>query len=257
MTLSTFTTFLSMEPSLSSPRVQRVRHELHRRELQVLRREPLGSEFVRLVLGGPQLAGFVSLGFDDHVKLILEGDGAESARRDYTPRRFDARRLELTIDFALHGDGVAANWARQAQPGQRVLIGGPRGSMVVDPAHHWHLLAGDVSAAPAIGRRLAELPAAARAIVIVQVQDLAVLELQACAAQVELQRVDTAGALLTAIRAFQPPPGEGYLWVAGEASTMAAARDHLLHDKQWPKESMRVAAYWKRGASDHHEDLVR
>jgi len=255
--LSTFSALLSMEPSLLSRRVQRVRHERLRRELQVVRREALGSDFVRLVLGGPALAGFVSLGFDDHVKLILQGTGDEPARRDYTPRRFDAERLELTIDFALHGDGVAANWARQAQPGQPVLIGGPRGSMVVDPAHDWHLLAGDDSAAPAIGRRLAELPATARAIVIVQLQDLAVLDLTACAARVELQRVDAADGLLAALRAFEPPAGEGYLWVAGEASVMAAARDHLLHDMQWPKESMRVAAYWKRGASDHHEDLVR
>ena len=151
-----------METVSSRRRVERVRHELRRREVQVLRVQTLGAEFVRVVFGGESLADFVSLGFDDHVKFIIDGPNGEPVRRDYTPRRYDRERRELTIDFALHGDGAAAEWARQARAGQPALIGGPRGSMVVPTDYAWYLLAGDATAAPAIGRRLGELPAGAR-----------------------------------------------------------------------------------------------
>lgn len=76
--------------------------------------------------------------------------------QDYTPRRFDAQ--ELGIEFALHGDGPAANWARQAQPGQTLTVAGSRGSFIVPTGFDWHLLVGDDSALPAIARRLEELP---------------------------------------------------------------------------------------------------
>lgn len=237
--------------ALTSRRVKRVRHELKRRDLQVLRTEALGTGFVRVTFGGDDLADFVSLGFDDHVKLLFGPD----VRRDYTPRRFDPAPRELVIDFALHGPGPAAAWAASAQPGQRLAVGGPRGSMVVPLDWDWHLFIGDSSAAPAIGRRLAELPAGARAFVVVQLDDVAVLELGASAAQVQLQQVDGDDTLLAAVRALALPAGEGYVWAAGEAGTMARMRDHLIGERGLPKEAMRVAAYWKRGTADHHEDL--
>jgi hypothetical protein len=83
-------------------RVQRVRHELKRRDVEVARVEALGSELVRVVFCGESLADFVSLGFDDHIKFIIGADrDGEPVRRDYTPRAFDAAARELTIDFAM------------------------------------------------------------------------------------------------------------------------------------------------------------
>lgn len=230
------------------------------REVQVARVEPIGPEFVRMVFAGDALQGFVSLGFDDHVKFICRdpaaGDDAPPARRDYTPRHWDATRQELTIDFALHGHGVASAWARQARPGHTATIGGPRGSMVVPTDYDWHLLAGDATAAPAMARRLAELPAGARAIVIAQLADAAVLAPELSAAQVELHLVADGTALLDAVAARPLPAGEGYVWAAGEAAVMARLRDLMLGTKGHPREAMRIAAYWKQGASDFHEDLA-
>ena len=188
---------------------------------------------------------------------MIETPAGESVRRDYTPRRFDPSRCELTIDFALHGDGVASDWARGATVGHNAVIGGPRGSMVVPKDYDWHLLAGDATAAPAIGRRLAELPAGAHAIVVAQLDDLAPLELGSCPAHVAVQQVATGSAMVEAINAVALPPGQGYAWCAGEARVMAQVREILVADKGHPRESMRIAAYWKRGAADFHEDLVR
>ena len=166
--------------------VERVRHPLQARHLQVVRRTAVSPGFVRLTLAGPELAGFVSAGFDDHLKLILPSpgqdrptlptlqdgrpvfDGPRPALRDYTPARFDAAAGELDIEVALHDAGPATDWAASAAVGQWVGIAGPRGSMVVPTGFDWHWLLGDETALPAIARRLAELPASAVATVRIQ-----------------------------------------------------------------------------------------
>jgi len=246
----------SMSDFPTTPRVQRVRHELRRRTLRVQRVEDLSPGMRRITLAGAELEGFVSASFDDHVKLIFDAGDAERAAvmRDYTPRRHDATAGELDIEFALHGDGPAAAWATQAVPGQPLVVAGPRGSFVIAPDHAWHLLAGDVTALPAIARRLEELPAGTPAIVLLAVAaaDRRPLPSQA---DVALQWFDDDAALLAALRQLALPPGEGYAWCAGEAATMAAARRVLVQERGHPGQSIRAAAYWKRGARAHHEHL--
>ena len=243
-------------PSTTTRRVERVRHELKRRELTVIDVKHLSPGFVAVTFGGESLADFVSLSFDDHVKFIIDNGGdAEPVRRDYTPRHFSLSEQRLTIEFALHGHGVAYEWARQARVGQRAVIGGPRGSMIIPIDYDWHLLAGDATALPAIRRRLEELPSATPVTVIVHADEADRLPLES-RAQVTLQWVASADALVDAVRATALPPGEGFVWCAGEAASMAAVRQLLIDDKQHPKEAMRVAAYWKHGASDFHENLA-
>jgi NADPH-dependent ferric siderophore reductase len=235
-------------------RVQRVRHELRRRALQVLRIEPLSPHIRAIVFGGPELEGFLSASFDDHVKLILDLGGADPVMRDYTPRHYDAAQQELTIEFALHGDGPASRWAAAAQPGDQVVVGGPRGSFIVPLDYDWHLLVGDASALPAIARRLEELPAGARAIAIVQVAPCDRRELPT-RADLDLQWVDSPQACLDAVRALQLPSGDGYAWCAAEASEVAALRKAIVDEKGHSRHAIRAASYWKRGASAHHENL--
>jgi NADPH-dependent ferric siderophore reductase len=241
--------------SMPVRRVRRVRHELHRRDVEVVRVEPLGPHFIAVTFHAESLAGFRSDSFDDHVKFMIDDASGEAMRRDYTPRHFDAARRELTIEFALHGDGPAANWARQAKVGQRAVIGGPRGSMVIPMDYDWHLLIGDDSALPAIHRRLEELPASTRAIVIVDAPDVADRRELESAAALDVTWVEGGEALVQALRDLPMPEGEGYVWCAGEAAVMAQLRNVLLTEKQHPKEAMKVAVYWKPGASDFHETL--
>lgn len=232
-------------PTLS---VQRVRHELKRRTLTVRRTERLSPQLLRVTFTGEDLHDFVSLSFDDHVKLILPGE--PPVLRDYTPRRFGAD--ELDIEFALHGHGPAARWALQAAPGQLVQVGGPRGSFVVPLAFDWHLLAGDLSALPAIARRLEELPAGCTAIVRI-LADAGEQRPLPTRATLDLQWL--ASDLPAAVQALQLPAGEGYAWAAGEAATIAAVRAVLVGTHGLPKERIRAAAYWKPGDAGHHQDL--
>ena len=208
-----------------------------------------------IVFAGESLVDFVSDSFDDHVKLFVEVGGDEPVRRDYTPRRFDPSARELTIEFSLHGDGPVAAWAARARPGDSVVVGGPRGSFVVPVDYDWHLLVGDETALPAIARRLGELPASTTARVLVQTDDRADRRTLASAAALEVEWVDTRDALVDAVAATTLPDGDGYAWCAGEAAAIARIRTVLVADKGHDRRAIRASAYWKRGASGHHEDL--
>ena len=231
-------------------RVERVRHELKRRTLTVTHVEHPTPNFRRITFTDESLADFVSASFDDHIKVFVD-----DARRDYTPRSFDNAARELVIEFALHGEGPAAGWAAQAAPGHTLEIGGPKGSMIVPLDYDWHLLVGDETAFPAVARRLEQLPAGARAVVILQAADAADRRAFRSAADVDLTWVETDAQLLAAVRALALPAGDGYAWCAGEAACMAALRRELVDVKGHPRESIRAAAYWKRGATGHHENL--
>jgi NADPH-dependent ferric siderophore reductase len=244
-----------METATSPRRVQRVRHELRRRELQVRRVEPLGPGFVAVTLGGAELEGFVSLSFDDHLKLFVPGPDGTPVRRDYTPRRFDAARQELTLELALHGHGPASDWARRVRPGDPATIAGPRGSMIIPTDFDWLLLAGDASALPAIHRRLDELPRGTAVQVMVLLDDAADIRPIERTAGLALRWLHTPEAWLGALHDWAPPAGDGFVWCAGEARLMHQARELLRTRHGLPGAAMRVAAYWKRGAAEFHETL--
>src|ERR1700729_424069 len=165
-------TAAAVSAQASDPRApRRVRHEPRRRTLTVRQVETIAAHMIRVTLSG-DLDGFTSLGFDDHVKLFFP-DGTKNAEgvpnmlgRDFTPRRYDPIKNTLEIDFAIHDAGPATRWAAQARPGQTLSIGGPRGSFVIPTAYDWHLLIADETGLPAIGRRLAELPAGTRVVVL-------------------------------------------------------------------------------------------
>ena len=231
-------------------RVERVRHELKRRNLTVTHVEQLTPNFRRVTFADESLGDFVSASFDDHIKVFVD-----DARRDYTPRSFDNAARELVIEFALHGEGPAAEWAARAAPGHTLEIGGPKGSLIVPLDYDWHLLVGDETAFPAVARRLEQLPAGAKAIAVLQAADTADRREFKSAANVGLTWVATDAELLSTVRALVLPQGDGYAWCAGEAACMAALRRELVEVKGHPRDAIRAAAYWKRGATGHHENL--
>lgn len=235
-------------------RVERVRYELKRRTLAVVSVAQLTPHVRSITFGGEELADFVSRGFDDHVKLILGNGGADAIKRDYTPRSFDGAARELTIEFALHGDGPATRWAAQAKPGDPAVLGGPRGSFIVPFDYEWHLLIADATGVPAVSRRLEELPAGARAIVCLQVpsQDRRPFVTQASP---EITWAETPAELMDAVRALQLPQGDGYAWCAAEAAQAKALRQLIVQEKGHDPRAIRAAAYWKRGESAHHDTL--
>ncbi|MHC8304436.1 siderophore-interacting protein [Pseudomonas sp. PB3P13] len=251
--------------------IHRVMHEIKRRRLQVLRVVDLTPRMRRITLGGPELAGFVSLGTDDHVKLMFAQNAAEQAAletmvpgagkdngpmpamRDYTPRRYDLNTLELDIDFVLHGDGPASTWAEQAKPGQFLHIGGPRGSMIVPDMFDSYLLIGDETAIPAIARRLEGLAANRQALVVIEVENGAEQQKLESPAQVNVIWVLREGGrnnLLTTVKQLQVPGGNLYAWVATESKVSRQIRRVLLDEHGLNEQFVKAAGYWKLDDSE-------
>ena len=238
--------------------VTRVRHAVKRRSCEVTNVVNVTPHLVRITLASDELRDFQSQSFDDHVKVFFPEDGADTPiARDFTPRRHDPTAGELDLEFVLHDTGPATRWAAHARPGHQLSIGGPRGSMIIPATFDWHLLIGDETALPAIARRLEELPAEVRAIVMLEVNSTEdeIHFNSRSQLQVSWCHRSTGGssALLTQLKSLaRLPSGEGYAWAAAESSDVREIRHHLL-ELGLDKSRIRAASYWKRGAPATHE----
>ncbi|WDI93202.1 siderophore-interacting protein [Xanthomonas campestris] len=248
-----------------------VRRDPRLRSVQVVRCEMITPQMRRIVFGGSELAGFQSDAPDDHVKLFFpNADGAfvlptmtaegprydagavPSPGRDYTPRYFDPQSSELSIDFVLHGDGVASSWAAQAQPGDDLKIGGPRGSFLVADDYDHYVLLGDETALPAIGRWLEAMPADMHAEVYIEIADAAERQELLSAADVDIYWLErngfdaaTSTLLEDSLRDYEPHDGDTFYWIGAESMRARAMRKFLEEHLQVDKESVRAKGYWK------------
>jgi len=253
------------DPALDARAPRRVRHETRRRTLTVKAVDRIAAHMIRITLTG-DLDGFTSLGFDDHVKLFVpdgttNADGTSNTlNRDFTPRHFDRANNTLEIDFAIHDAGPATRLAEQAKPGQTLAIGGPRGSFVIPTIYDWHLLIADETGLPAITRRLAELPASSRAVVLGEVDgpaDEIAFDTKANVTVTWAHRngasAGDGGTLAKALSTLKVPTGDFYAWVACESLVAKDLRRQLIADFGANPKWMRAAGYWRRGAVAVHE----
>jgi NADPH-dependent ferric siderophore reductase len=239
--------------------VTRVQHEMVRRRVTVAAVDDVTPAMRRITFASDALRTFTSAAHDDHVKIFFPAADT-TVGRDFTPRRFDAALARLTVDFAMHPTGPAANWARQAKPGDVVEIGGPRGSLVVPDDFDWYLMAGDETALPAIARRLEELrPGVPVTTVVVVANDAERQDITTAAAWTPVwvtRDRSTHGdeaELRHALDDITLPAGDGHAWLAGESAMTRSLRTYLIDDRGHPADRVRAAGYWKRGAPGAHE----
>ena len=267
---------------MTTPTGPQTRRRRQARTAEVLHTTWLTPAMIRLGLGGEGLAGFDAGEFTDHyVKLIFPPPGApyglpvdpaavedEHPRelwpvtRAYTVRAWDSAAGVLTVDLVRHGDdGIAPAWAAAARPGDRISLFGPGGAYA--PAHDadWHLLVGDESALPAIAATVEALPAAASAVVIVEVAGPEEEQPVVTPADVELTWIHRGAAtgapgghrndpLLAAVRAATERGGDVDAFVHGEADMVRAVRRHLRVERGVPRGRLSASGYWRRGRTD-------
>lgn len=220
-----------------------------------------GSQLQEFAVEGGMVAAFASLGFDDHVKVLVPAAGQDRpplpvqgpdrlewgsaggrpVAKDYTPRRFTGAELEL--DFVLHGEGFAAAWAERARPGDLAWIVGPSRSLLLPQAERW-LIAGDETALPAIARLLEEFPVDARASVVIQVPGPASVQELRDLPGVAVTWVHDEESWFAAVVAAELA-GEVFCWVAGEAGAVRRARAHLTAAGV-PRDLLDLTGYWRR-----------
>lgn len=209
-------------------------------EVEVVSVERLSPTFVRVELGGPELAHFGVEGalYDQRIKLIVPDpetggltstEGADESwlatwldrpvterghMRTYTVRdmRGSGEQTTLVVDMVLHleGDlvGPGSTWASQAAPGDRIVVLGPRrgypyGGIEFTPRPGADLLlVGDETAVPAICTVLEQLPDDARGKAFLEVP------------------------VAADVQAVRPPAGVDVVWLAREGAELGAG----LHD---------------------------
>ncbi len=252
------------------------------REMDVLRVEDVTPGMRRVTVGGPSMDSHVrdgvelpavrTSGFDDDIKLLpidpatgsLPFDvprnadngtvdwpaGSFQYSRTYTVRRFDYQNREMAIDFAIHEGGLASDWAHRVQPGEKILVAGPKHSSSLPRDVEWMLIAGDETALPAIAQCLEKLPADLPATVVIEVAEPSHHQELHSDAPVDitwLYRSEHGGksTLARAVQSARWRSGQPYLWIAGEALTIKPLRRWAKQDKEIAKQFVEIAGYWR------------
>ena len=234
----------------------------------------------RIVMTGEDLSqfpwdsegGYIKLVFPapDEIALPSVEDietGAPIQLRTYTIRGFDSESLEITVDLVLHDrpdhTGPAANWAKHAVVGDRMVIYGPGN---VKPLNHnadWFLLAGDMTALPAISCQLESMPADANGFVILEINNEADKQSLSKPEGMEIiwvinPHADQENTVLSdAVKSVPWLEGKPSIWAACEFSNMRLLRAYFKKDKQVTREHLYVSSYWKMGQTEDKHKIAK
>lgn len=231
----------------------------------------IAPRLIAIEVTGDDLDGFADAAPTSHLKVFLPADGQDAPAlpgyppdedgprpivRTYTPRRYDPVAKTLEIQFLLHGEGPASQWAQRAKPGDQLAVAGPGGRFSLEPvADHWWLAA-DESAIPAVATLLDALPETAIVDAHIEVDGPAdEVELAGRAkATVTWHHRRAGGAfgaeLADAARAAAIPDG-ARVWVACEAAAMRDIRRYLTREKGIPVARLVTRGYWRAGEQNH------
>lgn len=179
--------------------------------------------------------------------------------RIYTIRSVDVEKGHVSMDFLQHPvDGVAtpgADFARDAQPGDRVAIMGPGGGGL--PEADTIFFAGDESALPAIARMTAEAPAGTKMQAIIEVEDEGEEQPLPTAGTLSVRWLHRSsyptgatGVLATEARAVVDElDAETFVWFACEKDDVRAFKAYLA-SRGRNRRRQYLAWYWERTQHD-------
>jgi len=238
------------------------------RKLEVIRSQLLTPHMLRLTLGGKELEGFPADSNSAYIKLKMTSPPPDSDERPmirtYTVRDFDADKLELDVDFVMHADqGPASDWAQSARPGDEMVILGPGPKKLVDYSADWFLLAGDMSALPAISANIEGMPADAKGHVLLEIiADTDKQELD-FPPNIEVRWIvnphpdNQNTRLLDAVRSVSFLDGRPSIWVAGEFSAVLAIRSYFKKERGVDRKDIYVSSYWQMGKSEDEHRIAK
>lgn len=221
----------------------------------------LNPRRIRITFSGVDVAAFVCMGAaqmpGNWIKLFVPTPAGGSVGRAYTLRKLDLEAGTFDVDFVIHKTGAVSLWAQAAQVGDAVTFSGPRdGGFSLLPDAQRLLLIGDVTALSAIQAILTYVPSDLPVEALIVVEHPTELETLDEGSHVRVNWIssteDAPGESDGLENAFKNLPaslGPCQVWMAGESSTVVAAR--RLLDERWALEETRIHSkiYWKRGTS--------
>lgn len=234
------------------------------RLMEVIRSDYVTPHMLRITLGGTGMNDFPSDQESAYVKLLFrQGGDARPLMRTYTIRH--QRADEIDIDFVIHDHaGPASSWAQGAQPGDRIMVGGPGARKLINPEADWFLLAGDMTALPAISVNLEMLPESARGHAVLTVVDEADIQPLKHPAGVEIhwivepQPAEGESSIRAHISGLPWPDGQPSIWCASEFQEMQLLRQYFREERTVSNRHRYISSYWKRGVSeDQHKQAKR
>lgn len=226
-----------------------------KRPVTVTKVQTVSDSLLRITLSGECLQELPTYGPTGWAKIFVPTDGgAAEAGRAYTLRHLRAQSREVDIYIVLHEAGPFTTWARTAKVGAQVSFAGPRGGFTVNPKSQWLLLAGDLSALPAIASILEVAPASISVHVLLSVHDESDMALVPPSMRGKC-RWTTQGdeELLRMVKDIALPETSGEIWGAGEAVFVRNLRRHLLLERGFDKSCVHCTGYWKQGSQDHRD----
>lgn len=181
-------------------------------------------------------------------------DGSKPCpNRPYTIRRWDRANGEMVVDLVAHEGGVGASWALSAKPGDVVGLCNPEGRYRLPSDAQWIVLLSDITGLPAAGRILEELPDGIAAKVHLELPDMADRQELTSKADISVSWYDSFGkhgrasGLEQIARSIPLPDGPGYIWIAGEATSVSESRKHFRDALGFDKQRITAVGYWILG----------
>ncbi|GAA1115152.1 siderophore-interacting protein [Nocardiopsis metallicus] len=181
--------------------------------------------------------------------------------RTYTIRELSRERGEFELWAHLYeGEGIGLEWARSVRSGDPVRLWGPQGEPELEPEVErapYHLFVGEETGACAFEPLLTELGPNTRTFGVLE-SDTPEDEVpvSGLGQVVRVHRNGESAAssplLPAAVAAMELPDEPGFALVAGEARTGQAVRAHLVNERGWPREAVRVKAFWTPGRKGLH-----
>lgn len=220
----------------------------------------------QVTLEGDDLLNFPRKQDGGYFKLILEEgtEGKKALMRTYTIRRQRERAIDVL--FALHGDhaaGPATSWALGAKPGDPMTIRGPGPAKPSPEDCDFYLIAGDMSALPAISANLERMDRSAKGVAVLEIQhekDAVAID---APAGVTIQWLVNSEPglrpelLVDALRKVKRPDGVLAGWAACEFEAMKNLRTYLREDIGVRPRNLYTSSYWKLGLNETEHKIVK
>ena len=235
--------------------------------------EVTGSRLVtpnmrRVTLAGAGLETFPAGQAGGYVKFNLGGgeEGVKPVIRTYTIRHQRADGLD--VDFALHGvangtAGPATDWAQSVQIGETISVGGPGPAKPLPPGMDLYVIAGDMTALPAISVNLEALDKSARGYAVIEIQseeDRQEIDHPPGVEMIWLINPDpgkVADLLADRVRALPWSDGTVYAWAACEFNSMKALRTYLREERRLGSDRLYISSYWILGSTEEGHKKIK